>query len=541
MPVRPPRRSFSIVTGFPSAFNTQEVICTNISCLKVEIAQDLERKQRAKFDLVMAAASSLEVPEVKQEAGSEQSEVRLGLLKGYLGRKWVHAEFTLFLKVQSSQGGGGPQNVVAAFQADPLQPSSLSLVRTLPGKNGLAALNAKKKGSKGPLAGGFGSGFGGNSGGENLNDMPPPRPGTADPQGRLRHSGSGSFGTGGRHGNSGSGNGFTSSFGSHRAQREGTNAGPKIMAPIPMQAPSSLLSGRNTELEGAYSGFKAPALRGMGQNGAAGHRRIGPTGSERAAVYSKSFVFRFDPWLGHFWHLFCERSQSKTKSLLALIWLYLKTPQLGVGYDHFLAGMDTGPRRVIIDLDSENRGGQGAGHRQQDFGIPGHNINGEGRVFQQQGGSAPAGRQQTGRKRNRDSVEASGSPYEMPNAKRLKVAGDGRRGGSHEVEPDYPSHQEHGRRSVQPQRAGTSYQPPRPQSPQQRPLDKLFGVDFDENDDQGSRMCLTFAKGHMMKQIQFYTKLQTKLDNYSEVLEDRKEWLHEATEKVLVEGKSVLK
>ncbi|KAF6759675.1 hypothetical protein DFP72DRAFT_1063414 [Ephemerocybe angulata] len=157
----------------------------------------------------------------------------------------------------TGQGGGGPQNVVAAFQADPSNPlhsgqkqgsknGGADALGPVPGadaprKNGLAALNAKKKGSKGPLAGGFGSGFGGNSGGENLNDMPPPRPGTADPQGRLRHSGSGSFGIGGRHGNSGSGNGFTSSFGSHRAQREGTNAGPKIMAPIPMQAPSSLL------------------------------------------------------------------------------------------------------------------------------------------------------------------------------------------------------------------------------------------------------------------------------------------------------------
>ncbi|KAF6750240.1 hypothetical protein DFP72DRAFT_1072571 [Ephemerocybe angulata] len=36
---------------------------------EVEIAQDLERKQRAKFDLVMAAASRIEVPEVKQELG----------------------------------------------------------------------------------------------------------------------------------------------------------------------------------------------------------------------------------------------------------------------------------------------------------------------------------------------------------------------------------------------------------------------------------------------------------------------------------------
>ncbi|KAF6760619.1 hypothetical protein DFP72DRAFT_1094468 [Ephemerocybe angulata] len=38
-------------------------------CTEVEIAEDLERKQRAKFDLVMAAASRIEVSEVKQELG----------------------------------------------------------------------------------------------------------------------------------------------------------------------------------------------------------------------------------------------------------------------------------------------------------------------------------------------------------------------------------------------------------------------------------------------------------------------------------------
>jgi hypothetical protein len=253
------------------------------------------------------------------------------------------------------------------------------------------------------------------------------------------------------HGNGGSARTSNNPFGNKNAfSRRESGSAPKIMAPVPIAPLTPILDGMAAfDATPAFSGFKTPAL--PGQNVA--HEAHIPSGSDEQHQAQAHFRPPFASGLsgdtsGSTNETYVEDGDDHDDSDTFTVNGNNNGKKATSG---ILSGLDIGPRRVIIDSNGKAIGGTGAQYAergQHEFVLPGHGINEHGRVFQQQGGGGgetPGGgqgggsaRQQlAGRKRNREQADTSmqGSPYGVPDAKRMKTGkGPGSaRGASAEV------------------------------------------------------------------------------------------------------------